>query len=208
MVFPEMLDATKLWIKGEKFTIEGLLASRATDLAAKYVSGSLTICRLAPQDYHRWHWPVSGKVTKITKIDGALLTVNPIAVNRNVDVFTTNKRQIIEIATESFGTVVMIAVGAMMVGSIHLLVEEGSVGKKGDQQGYFAFGGSTVMMLFERGVVKFDDDVQKNSRRPIETLVKCNTHIGKAMGRGGAATPTSSPKAKASSAAVASGSMK
>jgi len=189
-VFHEMLDATKLWIKGEKFTIEGLLSKRA-DLASRYVSGSLIICRLAPQDYHRWHWPVSGKVLSITPIDGALFTVNPIAVNKNVNVFTENKRIIIEIATENYGTVVLIAVGAMMVGSIKLLCEQGTEGKKGEQMGYFAFGGSTVMVLFERGSIKFDDDLVKNSKRPLETLVKCNTHLGKATGR----VPSASPKA-------------
>jgi len=190
-VFPEMLDATKLWIKGENFTIENLLGPRAPDLAARYVSGSLTICRLAPQDYHRWHWPVNGKVTKITHIAGNLLTVNPIAINRQVDVYTTNKRCIIEVETADYGTVLMIAVGATMVGSIILLCEEGSTGKKGEQQGYFAFGGSTVLVLFERGAVRFDDDLVKNSKRPLETLVKCNTHLGKAL-------RPSSPKAAAS----------
>jgi len=200
--FPEMLDATKLWVKGEKFTIEGMLGPRA-DLAPKFVSGSMVICRLAPQDYHRWHWPVNGKVKQITKIDGTLFTVNPIAINKNVDVFTQNKRQVIEIDTECFGTVVMIAVGATMVGSIHLLCEaqKGADGteafqahKKGDQQGYFAFGGSTVIVLFERGIVRFDDDLVKNTKKPMETLVKVNTKIGKAQAKG-----TFSPKLGASS---------
>jgi len=194
MVFPEMLDATKLWVKGEHFTIENLLGPRA-DLAPKFVSGAMVICRLAPQDYHRWHWPCNGKVKQITKIDGALLTVNPIAINKNVDVYTANKRNVIEIETECFGTIVMIAVGATMVGTIKLLcepVKQGDVEvfethKKGDQQGYFAFGGSTVIVLFERGSVRFDDDLVKNSKKPLETLVKVNTKIGKAQPR--AASP-------------------
>jgi len=192
--FPEMMDATKLWIKGEKFTIEGLLGPRS-DLAPKFVSGSMVICRLAPQDYHRWHWPVNGRVKQITKIQGTLFTVNPIAINKNVDVFTQNKRDVIEVESEAFGTVVMIAVGATMVGSIHLLCEATPVPngqgteylphKKGEQQGYFAFGGSTVIVLFERGSVRFDDDLVKNTKKPMETLVKVNTKIGKAQPRAG-----------------------
>jgi len=193
--FPELMDATKLWIKGEKFTIEGLLGPRA-DLASKFVSGSMVICRLAPQDYHRWHWPVSGRVKQISKIPGTLFTVNPIAINKNVDVFTQNKRDVIEVETEQFGTVIVIAVGATMVGSIHLLCDAtpGANGqpefvphKKGDQMGYFAFGGSTVIALFERGSVRFDDDLVKNTKKPMETLVKVNTKIGKAQPR--AASP-------------------
>jgi len=200
MCFPEVMDATKVWIKGEKFTMEGLLGPRGNDLASRYVSGSMVICRLAPQDYHRWHWPVNGRVKQITKIDGTLFTVNPIAICKNVDVFTQNKRDVIEIDSEAFGNMVLIAVGATMVGSIHLLCEpeplvkgfaatEPKPHKKGDQQGYFAFGGSTVICLFERGAVRFDEDLVKNSKKPLETLVKCNTKIGKAMPR--ANTPSS-----------------
>jgi len=203
MCFPELMDATKLWIKGEKFTVEGLLGPRA-ELAQKFVSGSMVICRLAPQDYHRWHWPVPGRVKQITKIAGTLFTVNPIAINKNVDVFTQNKRNVIEIESEHYGTVVMIAVGATMVGSIHLLCEatpsasgqglEFKPHQKGDQQGYFAFGGSTVIVLFERGVVRFDDDLVKHSKKPLETLVKVNSKIGKCVAR-----TATSPLAKSGS---------
>jgi len=85
------------------------------------IAGSLVIGRLAPQDYHRWHCPVAGVLGPRTRIDGALFTVNPIAVNRTVDVFTENTRELYEVDTEQFGKVLLIAVGATMVGSIHLV---------------------------------------------------------------------------------------
>ena len=49
-------------------------------LASEFNGGALAIFRLAPQDYHRFHWPVSGTVVDMYDIDGALMTVNPMAV--------------------------------------------------------------------------------------------------------------------------------
>ena len=104
MVWNNILDSTKYWIKGKKFTVDRLLGPRS-GIAKDFEGGAFCIARLAPQDYHRWHWPVSGTVTRITKIDGALYTVNPIAVNQNVNVYTENKRAVIEIDTECHGKV-------------------------------------------------------------------------------------------------------
>lgn len=52
----------------------------------------MVIARLAPQDYHRFHSPVSGVVTQLVPFAGTLYTVNPIAIRENVDVYTENKR--------------------------------------------------------------------------------------------------------------------
>ena len=82
-------------------------------------------------------------------IDGALFTVNPIAVRCNINIYTENKREVSEIFTEAFGTVMLVAVGATIVGSIHHLTEPGAYVTKGDEHGYFAFGGSTVLLLFQ-----------------------------------------------------------
>eukprot|EP00479_Gromia_sphaerica_P010178 TRINITY_DN4585_c0_g1_i1.p1 TRINITY_DN4585_c0_g1~~TRINITY_DN4585_c0_g1_i1.p1 ORF type:complete len:119 (-),score=16.24 TRINITY_DN4585_c0_g1_i1:152-475(-) len=81
------------------------------------MNGSLVICRLAPQDYHKWHWPVSGTVVRMAEISGKLYSVNPLAVNRPVNVFTENKRVLIEIRTAEYGSVVLVVVGAVLVGS-------------------------------------------------------------------------------------------
>jgi phosphatidylserine decarboxylase len=82
-------------------------------------------------------------------VNGALFTVNPIAIRQDINVYTENKRVVSEIHTPSFGTVVLVAVGATIVGSIHHLTEPGSNVTKGDQHGYFAFGGSTILVLFQ-----------------------------------------------------------
>lgn len=192
MVFQDVLDATTFWIKGDQFSVEGVLGPRGPELAKHYVGGAMAICRLAPQDYHRFHMPCNGVVTRRTKIDGALYTVNPIAINQNVNVYTHNKREVVEIESPEFGNVIFVAVGATMVGSIHMETQYDSLpvaAKKGDSLGWFAFGGSTVLLFFEPGKLQFDEDLQVQSNKRIEMLVKCNSCLGVSLLRPGGAQP-------------------
>ncbi|KAG6788874.1 hypothetical protein POTOM_004952 [Populus tomentosa] len=104
-----------------------------------------------PKDYHRFHSPVSGTIEKFVKIPGCLYTVNPIAVNsKYCNVFTENKREVSIISTAHFGKVAFVAIGATMVGSITFSKKAGDHVKKGDEYGYFSFGGSTVICVFEK----------------------------------------------------------
>jgi len=175
-VFPSIDQAKKIWIKGEKFSLSHLAGE---ELAKEFDGSSLVIFRLAPQDYHRFHSPVDGVVGKmIQHFDGALFTVNPIAIRENVDVYTENKRLVTTIRSPQFGNVLFIAVGATMVGSIVMTQEEGATVKRGDEMGYFAFGGSTILTLFKPNVIQYDEDLLLNSTKPIETLVKVGDRIG------------------------------
>lgn len=175
-------SATELWIKGRNFSVAKLfngnyIGLEDTDL---YSSGkcSIGIFRLAPQDYHRFHSPVSGTIGPIKYIEGEYYTVNPMAIRSDLDVYGENVRVIIPIKTEHFGTVVMVAVGAMMVGSTILTVKEGQEVKRGDEVGYFKFGGSTVLVLFEKDLFTFDHDLVDNSSLCVETLVRVGQSIG------------------------------
>ncbi|KAM0921198.1 hypothetical protein ACQ4PT_007086 [Festuca glaucescens] len=199
---PKFLDL----FMGRKFSIEGLLGADAHSDA--FINGSLVIFRLAPQDYHRFHVPVSGTVEKFVEIPGYLYTVNPIAVNsKYCNVFTENKRVVSIISTSEFGKVAFVAIGATMVGSITFLKKEGDYVHKGDevsfvlfpscdysvacsglfsylirpllsQFGYFSFGGSTVICVFEKDAIQFDADLVANSERSLETLVEVGTTLG------------------------------
>ncbi|KAL6853390.1 hypothetical protein ACP4OV_019419 [Aristida adscensionis] len=177
MVFSSIDESTRLWIKGRKFSIEGLLGSDVHSNALS--NGSLVIFRLAPQDYHRFHVPVSGTVEKFVEIPGCLYTVNPIAVNsKYCNVFTENKRVISVISTSEFGKVAFVAIGATMVGSITFLKQKGDRVHKGDEFGYFSFGGSTVICVFEKDAIQFDADLVANSQRSMETLVSVGMTLG------------------------------
>jgi len=198
-VFSSLDEAKKLWIKGDRFGVHNLLSDWGRDgKADAYVGGSLCIARLAPQDYHRWHWPVTGLPGPRFMIDGGFDTVNPLAIRQNVNVYTDNKRCICPVETKEFGTVLLIAVGATMVGSIRFDCDcktlpagayncdgkcrEGKPVQKFAPHGYFAFGGSTVLLLFKPGTVVWDRDLLANSGKTIETLVKVGERIGTATG--------------------------
>jgi len=138
----------------------------------------MVIARLAPQDYHRFHSPVSGKIGKFVPIDGSYYTVNPVAIRSPLPVYCDNKRCLVEINTKNFDDVLYIAVGATLVGSIHWTVKEGQTVKKGEELGYFSFGGSTVLLFFQKDKKPaFDDDLVKNSEKQIETYIKMGDHI-------------------------------
>jgi phosphatidylserine decarboxylase len=178
-VFPTVTEAQEFWIKGNGFSLKTLLDN--DELATEYNDCSLVIARLAPQDYHRYHSPASGKIGDFRVVDGTYFTVDPIAINQSIDVYGQNKRLITSIETEHFGKILFIAVGATMVGSINMTVQPGQVVRKGDELGYFAFGGSTTLLLIKPQKVQFDHDLLVNSSKQIETLVKVNTSLGRAV---------------------------
>ncbi|OAY39715.1 phosphatidylserine decarboxylase proenzyme 2 [Manihot esculenta] len=177
MAFKNIEDSLRFWIKGQKFSIQGLLGKEIN--SSTFINGSLVIFRLAPQDYHRFHVPVSGTIEKFVNIPGNLYTVNPIAVNsKYCNVFTENKRVVSIISTTEFGKVAFVAIGATMVGSITFSKKEGDYVKKGDEFGYFSFGGSTVICVFEKGAIQIDEDLLANSSRSLETLVSVGMKLG------------------------------
>lgn len=175
-------DATELWIKGRNFSVAKLFNGNYNGLENTdlFDSGkcSIGIFRLAPQDYHRFHSPVTGIIGPMKFIEGEYYTVNPMAIRSDLDVYGENVRVIIPIETEHFGTVIMVAVGAMMVGSTVLTVKEGQKVSRGDEVGYFKFGGSTILLLYENSKFKFDRDLVDNSNLCVETLVRVGQSIG------------------------------
>ncbi len=167
LVFPELDEDAFVPVKGHPFTIRKILP----DAADRFINGSLAIVRLCPADYHRYHFPCAGQITECRDIAGALHSVNPIALASGADVFGENKRSVTLIETEHFGTMGFVEVGAFGVGSIVNTCCSGRV-EKMQEKGYFKFGGSTVILVFEPGRVRFCDDLVANSNAGMETLVK------------------------------------
>jgi phosphatidylserine decarboxylase len=171
VVFNRMDEATKIWVKGREFSIERLLGNAYPDDAKRYKNGALGIFRLAPQDYHRFHIPVDGVMGKPIQIDGEYYTVNPMAIRSALDVYGENIRVVVPIDSVAHGRVMVICVGAMMVGSTVITRRTGENVRRAEELGYFKFGGSTILLLFEEGSMKFDDDLVDNSKEALETLV-------------------------------------
>jgi len=162
-------------IKGYRFNVSSFLVN--PDLAQKYRDGALLIIRLAPMDYHRFHFPVTGNVALNKKIDGDYYSVNPYALRKKAEIFCLNKREYTILTNPLFGEVVMVEVGATMVGSIIQTFKGRSV-NKGEDKGYFKFGGSTVVLLFEKSKIHIDEDLLINTAKGYETTVKMGERIG------------------------------
>ena len=162
-------------VKGYRFNL--LRFFNDSTLAKKYENGSLIIVRLCPTDYHRFHFPYSGTVLNTTKIEGPLFSVSPIALRKKVEIICRNKREYSEIQTSNFGTIIMAEVGATMVGSIIQTYKNEQI-MKGQEKGYFLFGGSTVVLLFEEGRIQIDADLIENTKKLLETEVKMGEQIG------------------------------
>ncbi|TFK17463.1 hypothetical protein FA15DRAFT_676048 [Coprinopsis marcescibilis] len=178
MAFETVSEATRIWIKGRDFSVQRLFGDTYKNEADRYIGGALAIFRLAPQDYHRFHSPVDGVIGPMTYIAGEYYTVNPQAIRTALDVYGENARKIVPIDSPQFGRVMAVCVGAMMVGSIQTTVNEGQQVKRGDEFGYFAFGGSTIVIVFEKGAVEWDEDLLINGRASLETLVRVGMGVG------------------------------
>ncbi|KAL6304965.1 phosphatidylserine decarboxylase-domain-containing protein [Sparassis latifolia] len=178
--------AKKFWIKGNHFTVANLLGVAEDSPNAQAFDGSsVAIFRLAPADYHRFHSPIDGVVGETFDIAGEYYTVNPQAVNEpNFDVFTDNKRSVLYMTHRLTGQpVAFVAIGAMLVGSIKWTAggEKGRNVSRGDELGYFAYGGSTIVALFSRGLVTFDEDLLRNSESVLETQMKVGWSLGRSQ---------------------------
>ncbi|KAF2023551.1 hypothetical protein EK21DRAFT_118651 [Setomelanomma holmii] len=184
VVFNTIDSAQAIWVKGREFTVERLLGDAYPQDAKRYHGGSLGIFRLAPQDYHRFHIPVDGVLDEPKLIEGEYYTVNPMAIRSALDVYGENVRVLCPIDSVSHGRVMVICIGAMMVGSTVITRKKGDHVKRAEELGYFKFGGSTLLLLFEPGQMNYDDDLVDNSNSALETLIRVGMSIGHSPNRG------------------------
>lgn len=177
LAFENIQDVSSFFVKGRKFTLREFLNN--DDLAEEYNNASMLILRLAPNDYHRYHFPYDGIPSESKKIDGDYLSVSPYALASNfTKVFCENKREYCILKTKEKGNILLAPVGATMVGSILSTYTPNTAIKKGDEMGYFAFGGSTVVILIDKNKIKIDNDILENTKNNIETFVKMGEKIG------------------------------
>lgn len=167
-------DDTRLNVKNSVYTVEEILKDKK--LAKEYKNGYCLVFRLAVDDYHHYHFIDDGKVLGNKKIKGVLHTVSPITHKKD-KVFSENNREYSILETENFGQVVQVEVGALMVGKIKN--KKKPEFKRGEEKGYFCFGGSTIIMLFKENTIKLDEDILSNSEKHIETKIKLGEKVGR-----------------------------
>ena len=165
---------SRFTIKNTSYTLKSLLRNKK--LADYYENGTLLLFRLTVDDYHRYCYIDNGRKTKNYRIKGVFHTVNPLA-NEVVPVYKENTREYSLLYSENFGRVLIMEVGAMLVGKILNYHDEARV-KRGEEKGRFQFGGSTIIVCLEKGRVAIDKDILNNSASQVETLVKLGEKIG------------------------------
>ena len=168
----EIDNEVKIPVKGKLLNAKDLLGG--SRWAQAFEGGPLLIARLCPVDYHRYHYPLAGETLDSFQIKGKYHSVNPLALSSKPDIFIINERRASILETERFGKLAYIEVGAAMVGKIIQTHDEATTHSKGDQKGYFLFGGSTVILLGEKGKWSPSKDILSNTKDGVETYL----HLG------------------------------
>ena len=176
LVFPNIAEARSFYAKDQSLDLDALVPDAG--LADIFRGGSMCISRLCPVDYHRFHFPVSGRIRDTGLVNGSLYSVSPYALRRSLDYLVRNKRAWTLIESPYQGRVLMIEIGATCVGSIIQTYDGSAVVPKGGEKGYFAFGGSCVVILFEPGKIHFDGDLVEQSEKSIETYARMGERMG------------------------------
>lgn len=179
LAFPDIQAAAGFYVKGVKFSLAELLGDDSA--AETFAGGAMLISRLCPVDYHRFHFAVGGTPGEPRQIEGWLYSVSPVALRRRLRYLVENKRQITLIETTRFGTVAMVEVGATNVGTIRQSFVPGRPVTKGEEKGLFAFGGSCVITIFQRGRIRFDADIAAQSAQHMETYARMGDRFGDAL---------------------------
>ncbi len=161
-------------IKDTVYSLADLLDDEK--LANEYLNGYCMIFRLTVDDYHRYSFIDDGKIIKSKYIPGIFHTVNPIA-NDYYPIYKQNSRNYTIIDSKNFGMMIQMEVGAMMVGKI--VNHNKKYCLKGEEKGYFEFGGSTVIILLKENQVVIDNDIIENTNKNKETVVKLGETIGR-----------------------------
>lgn len=164
--------------KGQEFSLSEFLQNQAD--SHRYREGSIAIVRLCPSDYHRFHFPCDGVPSIARLINGPLYSVNPIALCKRPSILTENKRMVTEFMTEQFGQILYVEIGATAVGTIQQTFTPQKKVFKGAEKGYFEFGGSCIVLLFEKGRIVFDADLVRNTEQGLETRLNYGFSLGRA----------------------------
>ncbi|MBI3211456.1 MAG: phosphatidylserine decarboxylase [Simkania negevensis] len=179
LVFPDLSQVKGFYVKGQTFDLPKLLQNKK--LSAEYEQGAMVIARLCPTDYHRFHFPCDCIPKAPSLIKGPLYSVNPIALRKYLSILSENRRFLTELQTKHFGKVLFIEVGATHVGSIKQTYQPERGYRKGEEKGYFEFGGSSLLLLFPPASIAFDEDLIEASKKHLEMRGKLGQSLGRLL---------------------------
>jgi phosphatidylserine decarboxylase len=175
LAYSSLSEDSRFPIKGMRLTASELLSS--PDKARRFVGGPAFIARLCPVDYHRYHYPCAGTTVDHYSIEGALHSVNPIALGAKPDIFITNERRVALLDTRDFGQLAYVEVGALCVGKIVQTHDESAPFARGQEKGYFLFGGSSIVLLGEPSKWKPSQELLERTAAGTETLIQLGSPV-------------------------------
>ncbi|WP_221887047.1 phosphatidylserine decarboxylase [Bacteriovorax stolpii] len=172
--YESVLDNETVPVKGHNLKPKALIANSKWE--STFEDGPLLLARLCPVDYHRYHFPDDGKIVDDYRVSGLYHSVNPLALKSKEDILITNERHVTILETKNFGKLAYIEVGAICVGKIiqSKPLDKGREFVRGEEKGYFLFGGSTVIVVGEKGKWKPSADILANTKKGMETYL----HLG------------------------------
>jgi phosphatidylserine decarboxylase len=179
LAFADSSRISGVFVKGQSFDLTGLTGESA--LADRFRGGALVLSRLCPVDYHRFHFPAAGTPGPAREIAGSLFSVSPIALRNQLAYLWQNKRVLTLLDSPRLGAIAIIEIGATCVGSIRQTFTPGQPVAKGAEKGYFAFGGSSVVTLFEPGRIRLADDLVRHSAHQTEVYARFGSVLGHAQ---------------------------
>jgi phosphatidylserine decarboxylase len=174
--YDKVSDELKIPVKG-KF-VEPIKMLESNEWGKIFEGGPLLIARLCPVDYHRYHYPDDGETLESYPIHGEYHSVNPLALKLKPDIFIENERRVSILKTKKFGMLAYVEVGAVCVGKIVQTHHEKKPFTRGDEKGYFLFGGSTVIVLGEKGKWSPSNDILENTIQGVETYIHLGDEVG------------------------------
>ncbi|MBD3231202.1 phosphatidylserine decarboxylase [Candidatus Dependentiae bacterium] len=175
LILQELKMNSQFFIKNQNFNLKYFLQN--DNLAEEYQNCLMMIFRLAPYDYHRFHFPIDCLPKKPKNINGILESVNPIVYRAGIQPLIENKRDLIVLEKTHLGKILFVVVGAMFVGKIVYTSFFNQENQKGDEIGYFEFGGSSIVVLIKKGLLKPKEVFVNNSMQGLETEVKMGQQI-------------------------------
>lgn len=175
--YENISDEVLIPVKGQYLKPKNLIANKKWENF--FAEGPLLLARLCPVDYHRYHFPDDGIILEDYRIPGLFHSVNPLALKSKQDILMTNERHVTILETKNFGKLAYIEVGAICVGKIvqSFSLEKGKSFFKGDEKGYFLFGGSTVIVIGEKGKWRPSIDILEYTKKGIETYLHLGTTV-------------------------------
>ncbi|MEM7115958.1 MAG: phosphatidylserine decarboxylase [Chloroflexota bacterium] len=143
----------KLPLKGERLELEGVLGR--SPYTSRFKGGTALYCHLSPLNYHRWHAPINGRLVEVRRLGTRLWPVEGAGSHNQF--YGENNRSVFILESDIAPhkpLIALVAVGNSVIGSVNTVVQTGQFVKKGQELGFFAYGGSAIALLFEPNCIK------------------------------------------------------